>query len=86
MHAETPAKICRQIGHAGRKGSTNLGWEGMDKALASGNWDLISASGIPWSTGNAVPRAMARADMDAVKAEFVAATLSAVRVFGTNRA
>jgi len=79
VHAETPAKICCQIGHAGRKGSTNLGWEGMDKPLASGNWDLISASAIPWAQENAVPRAMTRADMDAVTAQFVAATQMAQR-------
>jgi anthraniloyl-CoA monooxygenase len=79
VHAETPAKICCQIGHAGRKGSTNLGWEGMDKPLASGNWDLISASAIPWADGNAAPREMTRIDMDRVKAEFVAATEMAER-------
>lgn len=79
VHAETPAKICCQIGHAGRKGSTNLGWEGMDRPLASGNWDLISASAIPWADGNAVPREMTRADMDHVKAEFVSAAEMAER-------
>lgn len=79
VHAETNAKICCQIGHAGRKGSTNLGWEGMDTPLASGNWDLMSASAIAWADGNVVPRAMTRADMDQVKAEFVAATEMAQR-------
>tara|TARA_R110000787_G_scaffold15560_8_gene48043 strand:- start:21 stop:2309 length:2289 start_codon:yes stop_codon:yes gene_type:complete len=79
VHAETPAKICCQIGHAGRKGSTNLGWEGMDKPLASGNWDLISASAVPWADGNAVPREITREDMDRVKAEFVSATEMAER-------
>jgi len=79
VHAETPAKICCQIGHAGRKGSTNLGWEGMDKPLASGNWDLISASALPWADGNAVPREITREDMDRVKAEFVSAAEMAER-------
>ncbi len=74
VHAETQAKICCQIGHSGRKGSTQLGWEEMDAPLKDGNWELISASPIPWSAKNAVPREMTRADMDAVTAEFVAAT------------
>ncbi len=78
-HAETAAKICCQIGHSGRKGSTQLGWEKMDAPLAAGNWDLMSASAIPWSTHNATPRAMTRADMDRVTAEFVAATEMAAR-------
>ncbi len=79
VHAETDAKICCQIGHSGRKGSTNIGWEGMDKPLASGNWDLVSASAIPWSRDNAVPRAATQADLDAIKAQFVAAAQMADR-------
>ncbi|MBO6758444.1 MAG: bifunctional salicylyl-CoA 5-hydroxylase/oxidoreductase [Roseibium sp.] len=79
VHGETDAKICCQIGHSGRKGSTNIGWEGMDTPLATGNWELISASAIPWSGTNAVPRAMTRADMDAITAEFVAAAEMAER-------
>ena len=79
VHGETSAKICCQIGHSGRKGSTNLGWEGMDKPLADGNWDLVSASPIPWTADNATPREATRADMDAIKAQFVSATEMAER-------
>jgi anthraniloyl-CoA monooxygenase len=74
IHTETDAMTCCQIGHAGRKGSTRIGWEGMDTPLKDGNWPLLSASAIPWSDGNATPKAMDRADMDAVKADFVNAT------------
>jgi anthraniloyl-CoA monooxygenase len=74
VHAQTSAKTCCQIGHAGRKGSTRVGWEGMDMPLEQGNWPLLSASAIPWSGANAVPKAMDRDDMDAVTAQFVAAT------------
>jgi len=79
VHLETDARICCQIGHSGRKGSTGIGWEGMDQPLESGNWELISASAMPWSPGNAVPRAMTRADMDAVRDQFVAAARMAER-------
>jgi anthraniloyl-CoA monooxygenase len=51
----------------------------MDKPLAAGNWDLLSASAIPWAEENAVPRAMTRDDMDAVTADFVAAAEMADR-------
>jgi len=78
-HNETDAKICCQIGHAGRKGSTRIGWEGMDKPLTSGNWDLVSASAIPWSDENAVPRAATRADIDQIRDEFVSASEMADR-------
>jgi anthraniloyl-CoA monooxygenase len=79
VHAETEAKMCCQIGHAGRKGSTQLGWEEGDAPLASGNWPVMSASALPWSDRNPVPRAMDRADMDRVRDEFVAATEMATR-------
>jgi anthraniloyl-CoA monooxygenase len=46
VHEETNARICCQIGHAGRKGSTQLGWEEMDAPLREGNWPLISASAL----------------------------------------
>ncbi len=73
VHAETDAKICCQIGHSGRKGSTQVGWEVMDAPLKEGNWELVSASAIPWSENNALPRAATCEDMDAIKAQFVAA-------------
>ncbi len=73
VHAETPAKLCCQIGHSGRKGSTQVGWEEGDAPLVADNWPLMSASALPWSPANATPRAMSRADMAAVTAQFVAA-------------
>ncbi|WP_323037068.1 bifunctional salicylyl-CoA 5-hydroxylase/oxidoreductase [Pararhodobacter sp.] len=79
VHSETDARICCQIGHSGRKGSTNLGWEGMDLPLAEGNWDLVSASDLAWSPQNAMPRAATRADMDTIKAQFVASAQMAER-------
>jgi anthraniloyl-CoA monooxygenase len=79
VHAETTAKICCQIGHSGRKGSTQLGWEDADAPLPEGNWPVISASAIPWSSDNPVPRVMTREDMDRVCAEFVSATQMALR-------
>ncbi|WIY24752.1 bifunctional salicylyl-CoA 5-hydroxylase/oxidoreductase [Parasedimentitalea psychrophila] len=74
VHSETAAKTCCQIGHSGRKGSTQVGWQEMDAPLDEGNWDLVSASPIPWSDGNATPREINRAEMDAVRDQFVAAT------------
>ena len=79
VHAETEAKICCQIGHSGRKGSTQLGWEEMDAPLKAGNWDIISASAIPWSDNNALPKAAPREDMDVIRDEFVEATRMAER-------
>jgi anthraniloyl-CoA monooxygenase len=73
VHDFSPAKICMQIGHAGRKGATKLAWEGIDQPLPSGGWPLIAPSPIPYLKHSQVPREMTRADMDRIKAEFVAA-------------
>ena len=73
VHANSAAKICLQLGHAGGKGSTRVAWDGTDKPLNSGNWPLIGPSPIPWSPENQTPHAMTRAMMDEVKAQFVKA-------------
>ena len=73
VHANSKAKICLQLGHSGPKGSTKLGWEGNDVPLDEDNWPVMAASAVSWSPVNQVPRPMTRADMDAVRDEFVAA-------------
>jgi anthraniloyl-CoA monooxygenase len=73
VHASSAAKICLQLGHAGRKGATKLMWEGMDQPLEQGAWPIISASSLPYYPESQLPRAMSRADMDRVRDEFVAA-------------
>jgi anthraniloyl-CoA monooxygenase len=74
VHTHSLAKLCLQIGHSGRKGSTQLGWERMDYPLAEGNWELISASPLPYFEGiSQAPRAMTAQDMDEVTSQFVRA-------------
>jgi anthraniloyl-CoA monooxygenase len=77
VHAQSKAAFCMQLGHAGRKGSTRVLWEGEDLPLESGNWPLLAASPIPYTPESQVPREMDRADMDRVKSEYVRATVMA---------
>jgi len=80
VHSNTDAKIGMQLGHAGRKGSTRVSWEGADLPLDEGNWPLLSASPLPYLEGiSQVPREMTRAQMDAVRDDFVAATRRAAQ-------
>lgn len=79
VHANSAAKLCLQLGHAGRKGASRLMWEGMDRPLEQGAWPLVSASPIPYYPESQVPREMTRADMDRVKADFVAAAKRGAR-------
>jgi len=79
VHANSRAKFCLQLGHAGRKGATKLMWEGIDEPLESGAWPIMAASPLPYFPNSQVPREMTRADMDEVIADYVAATKRAVR-------
>ncbi|MFL5119385.1 MAG: bifunctional salicylyl-CoA 5-hydroxylase/oxidoreductase [Microvirga sp.] len=74
VHANSAAKFCLQLGHSGRKGATKLMWEGMDRPLDEGAWDVCSASAVPYFPDSPVPRELDRAGMDRITAEFVAAT------------
>ncbi|MCA9635252.1 MAG: bifunctional salicylyl-CoA 5-hydroxylase/oxidoreductase [Myxococcales bacterium] len=75
VHRHSSAKIGVQLGHAGRKGATHRLWEGENRPLdAQEAWPLLAPSAIPWGPSNQTPRAMDRADMDAVIVDFVRAT------------
>ncbi len=78
-HENSAAKLCLQLGHAGRKGATRLMWDGMDRPLPRGAWDIVAPSALPYYPESQVPRAMTRADMDGVRDDFVAATRRAAR-------
>ena len=75
IHANSEAKVAIQLGHAGAKGSTRVAWEGIDRPLEVGNWPLVSASKQQYLDGvSEWSRAMTRADMDRIHADFVHAT------------
>ena len=76
VHTHTDAKIALQLGHSGRKGSTRVGWEGIDQPLRVRQ--LAAAFPLrrcPTSKESSqIPREATRADMDRIKADFVSAT------------
>jgi anthraniloyl-CoA monooxygenase len=69
-HANSRAKLCLQIGHSGRKGSTQLGWARMDHPLETGNWPVVSASPIPYAEYSEVPRELTKDDMEKIIRQF----------------
>jgi anthraniloyl-CoA monooxygenase len=71
VHGETDARIGVQLGHAGRKASTKVMWEGEDVPLDEGNWPVIAPSPLRYKPFNQVPREMTREDMDEVREQFV---------------
>jgi anthraniloyl-CoA monooxygenase len=75
VHSHSAANICLQLGHSGRKGSTQLGWEAADHPLPGGNWPVLAPSPLPYLEGiSQRPVEMTREDMDNVRADFVRAT------------
>ncbi|HEX8831965.1 MAG TPA: hypothetical protein VF705_12405, partial [Longimicrobium sp.] len=78
VHGWSPARICLQLGHSGRKGSVCIPWEGGDVPLPSDNWEVLGPTNHPHGEGWHAPREMTREDMDAVLGQFVRATEMAV--------
>ena len=71
VHDRTDAKIGAQVGHAGRKGSTKVMWEGIDEPLAQGNWEILAPSPLPYRPDSQTPREATEADLDRVVADHV---------------
>ena len=77
IHVNSDAVVALQLGHAGPKGSTKVGWEGMDQPLDHNNWPLLAASAVRYAPQTQIPCAMTRADMDSVIDQFVRAAKNA---------
>lgn len=73
----TSAKVGMQLGHAGRKGSTRLFWEGPDEPLDEGGWPIVSASPIGYFDHSPVPAELDEAGMAALIGDFERATMMA---------
>lgn len=78
VHDNSDAKFCLQIGHAGRKGSTRLAWDGMDFPLEEGqNWPITSASPIRFLAESQTPSEIDRDGMTRVREAFAQAAKNA---------
>lgn len=74
VHAHSGARIGVQLNHAGRRGSTQLGWEQPDHPLTDGNWPLVSASAKPYLPGiSQVPREAGREELARIRVQFAEA-------------
>lgn len=74
VHQKTEAKIGIQLGHAGRRGSTQRGWEKENHPLDADNWPLVSASALPYLANiSQTPVELSEAQMTVVVSQFVVA-------------
>ena len=79
VHSQSTAKIGIQLGHSGRKGSTKLMWEGIDEPLPDGNWEVVGPSPLPYTPASPAPRELTQAELDEIKADFVACAEAGAR-------
>ena len=69
-HQYSQTKICMQIGHAGRKASTRLAWDGMDQPLPSANWSIVSASPLKYIDVSDTPAELGEQQMSEIIEDF----------------
>ncbi len=74
IHTSSSAIVAIQLNHAGRRGSTRPKSEGLDRPLREGNWQLLSASPLPYTSQSQLPKEMDRTDMAKVLHDYVFAT------------
>ncbi len=76
-----PIRIGIQLAHAGRKGSSQLPWDG-GKLIARerGGWTPVAPSAVAQVEGEAAPDALDAAGIDVVRQQFVEAARRAARL------
>ncbi|WP_296951158.1 NADH:flavin oxidoreductase/NADH oxidase [uncultured Massilia sp.] len=93
IRRHAPIKIAVQLGHAGRKASSDVPWQGganIPPDQARG-WQTVAPSAVPHADGETVPLALDRDGLQRVKDAFVAAArradalgLDAIEVHGAH--
>lgn len=78
-HSSMPLGI--QLGHAGRKASCAVPWEGGRQLSATeGGWQTLSASALPFNNQDHIPQAMSLEQIQQLKVQFVTAAQRADRI------
>ncbi|SJL83388.1 NADH:flavin oxidoreductase/NADH oxidase [Vibrio palustris] len=75
VHQYSDIPMVMQIGHAGRKASTDLPWNGGTPLTPEqdNGWQTIAPSALPFAQTDPTPQAMTEADIEQLIAQFVAA-------------
>jgi 2,4-dienoyl-CoA reductase-like NADH-dependent reductase (Old Yellow Enzyme family) len=75
------AKLGIQLGHAGRRASTAVSWEGRGAlAPGQGGWETIAPSALPWGRRSLPPRALMRKEIAELRHAFVVSAERALRL------
>jgi 2,4-dienoyl-CoA reductase-like NADH-dependent reductase (Old Yellow Enzyme family) len=72
IRQHSPIRLAIQLGHAGRKASSAVPWEGgANIAPGDGGWQTVAPSALPHASGESVPHALDKAGMQRVLGGFV---------------
>ena len=79
-HSDMPVAI--QLGHAGRKASTRVPWQGGGQIAPGdpGGWQTVAPSAVPFAEGENPPLALERAGLARIRDGFAAAAARAARL------
>lgn len=81
LNANVRTPIGLQIGHAGRKGSSRIPWEGgMQIPVADGGWTCVAPSARSHLDGEEKPHALTETELKALIDRYVATTKRAARI------
>jgi 2,4-dienoyl-CoA reductase-like NADH-dependent reductase (Old Yellow Enzyme family) len=78
----SPIAVAIQLGHAGRKASTEVPWKGGAQIAphATGGWQTVAPSPLPFAAGQSAPRALDREGLSRIRSAFAAAAVRAARL------
>lgn len=82
IRAHSPIAVAMQVGHAGRKASSQAPWDGGRQILPADplGWKTVAPSALPHAEGEDPPLALDRAGLDKVRDDFVATAQRAARL------
>ncbi len=81
VRAHSPIKMGIQLGHAGRKASTQSPWlGGKQLSPEDGGWQTVAPSALSYSDGQQAPLALDKAGLARVKQAFVDSAKRSVRL------
>ena len=81
VRARSPIKLAVQLGHAGRKASSEVPWRGGRLIPADrGGWRPVAPSALPHLPGEAAPEALDREGIERIRAAFAASASRAARL------
>jgi len=81
IRKDSDIRLAIQLGHAGRKASSAVPWDGGALLQPeAGGWITVAPSALPYAEGETPPSALDESGLQRIKSDFVAAAIRAARI------